>query len=391
MNLHTMIIKEFDSTTGEMLVESTGTSNPISNTAKFLSKIPPGVAGYEQAYPPAGTRCVVAQVGNQYFVLGFYKTGTVTTGNFRSNSPDLQNNYETGYKIEGTQGNHIGLDGYGNVNILAGLWSRIKLLKSFRQLVASLYSIIINLGGGKLIWTTNANKKTDFLLEVLKIEDPYSDSTMLFGEQPARREDFPNYSNKFIMKSRADDSHVIEFETRQAVDSNSPNTQVLTKYGRDSNGVHKSEYILDKDGKTSNEEILGSDNLYKHQFINGDVVVTETITNAGDVSLQVNNSASIVIDASGNISIISNDNNIFIGKQDGSRLGLLTTDFIDLFNKHTHVGPTGTDVGPCSYLTGVNPGNAMSLNIQVNDSKEQDGQFLLDGTKKIYTARTKAD
>lgn len=390
MNLHTMVVQGFDAQTGTITVESTSGPKFLSVKAKLLSKMPPGQAGYEQSYPANGTRCLVGQVQHEYFILGYYKTANATTNSYRSTTVDIDPEYSDGYKIEGTQGHHVGLDGRGNVILFASLWSRVKLFKNFKKIWTKFYSGLFEFGGGVLNWVTN-NQLTEFMFEVRKREDPYSDAQMPFGQEPNRRTDFPNYSDKFIFRSRYNDAHVVEFETRQAVDANSPNTRTWTRYGKGEDGTHKIEEITDKDGRITNEQKLTNTELNIRTFTNGNTQVKETIHNDGKTELVVNDKAHVIIDADGTITISSQDSNVYIGQPGGTRKGLLTTDFLDLFINHTHMGPTGTDVGPAGYITGVSPSNYMSANIVVNESnKEQTGQFRL-ADLKIYTSRVKGD
>jgi len=347
-----MRVENYDSKSGVVQLQAIDEDGGGYAVAQFLSRTPlspDNSGGGEYIYPREGSYVLVQTVGNQNFILGFYQSRMIGTKGkqFGPNIEDVDENQGIGgYRIENSSGSYLSLLVNGVVKLFAAPWAKIHLNQLAQHLWADVRNLFVNTGGGRLRWTTTSDNKSDFLIEVTKQFDPTSDADLNFPEYPVRSEAYPEYSDKFIIRSRPDDAHVVEFETRQAIDSNIPNTQVKQTWGKDSDGDHSKFTIVDVNGRTFGQYTLGNDYLQKKVVVNGNNTVVETVNNDGSITIDVNNGAAqIIVQQNGEIRLISSSEKIYIGAENNHQPVVLAK-FLQDYLQHVHMGNLGVTTSP---------------------------------------------
>lgn len=345
MKLIPMRVVSSDPVTGIIYVRGLDSSTGAVK-ARELSKIPinpDGSGGFEISNPVEGSRCLVGRAdNNEYFIFGYYQTpNAVTLGN-RGNSFSSNTGGGAGsYRIESASGSYFELGINGLLSIFAGPWASIIFDRVIRAVYSEIRSLFLRVGGGSLQWETSDQDDSQFIFEVGKQFDKYSDAQVERGITIPRNEDSPIYVDKFIIKSDPTKKHVVSFETRQSDNnSDSPNTFTSVKYGLNDNKEHKVEEINSSDNRTFKRIDLSQNQLKNEKYTNDNIFVEQSINNDGQVELNINDKANIVITPDGNIHIKSIDNKVYIGADTDTQQVVLG-EFINAYLNHTHMGNMG--------------------------------------------------
>lgn len=389
-----MKVLSSDSYTGEVQLEGL---NQRYGRCKghYISKVPPnpdGSGGHEYIYPYDNSKCLVAEVDGMNFILGFYTAPTVTQKGNRGFSLDTAQSKAPGsYRVETNAHNFIEASANGLVSLFSSAWSALHLDQFTQSLQGKVKRLFATFGGGFIKWDTDEENNSEFEIVINKKFDPYTDArNPLFTESSVPRgDDYPAYADKFIMRVSSEQRHVVEMETRQDIDGdNVGDTLVRTTYGKAENTSHKHEYLQDLNNRIVDKKLLEDGILQHKDYQAGDSHIEEIIRDTGEVSISVNGKAIVNIKPNGEVRIESSDQQIFIGTANRSAdyKGLLTTDFIDVFNAHVHAGNMGTMTSKAMY-----PEYPLYAITQVTTTTNPDQSGQTTDGKKIHTSRLKGN